>query len=283
MTELNAAEKESPGLSPEEWISMKKEEKAEFFRAADEAASKVFASGAELRNYLNMQGRLRYSAANTLVIYARCPGAAQVKGYDEWRRAGQSVLRGEKGIPMLEPSEYTGEDGNPRVGYNVKKVFDVSQTTADGRRPEPGKQDLNRLSGAVLRSTGLPLIASRLPKGECVRFDPGEKVMRVESGAGTDEKFFFAAAREAAHYGLFLENKDYKRDDAQFQADCAACLLCAENGADTSFAELKIPEEMKDREPGELRRELSEIIAAADCIRHSALEYMDRRRDDRCR
>lgn len=43
------------------------------------------------------------------------------------------IQKGAKSISILEPVEYAKKDGTTGISYNVKKVFDVSQT--NGKRP----------------------------------------------------------------------------------------------------------------------------------------------------
>ena len=38
------------------------------------------------------------------------------------------IQKGAKSISILEPVEYAKKDGTTGISYNVKKVFDVSQT-----------------------------------------------------------------------------------------------------------------------------------------------------------
>ncbi len=43
------------------------------------------------------------------------------------------VNKGAKSLSILEPVEYTKNDGSTGIAYNVKKVFDVAQTS--GKKP----------------------------------------------------------------------------------------------------------------------------------------------------
>ena len=66
-----------------------------------------------------------------LLILAQKPDATQLKDFDGWKDAGASIKRQQKGISILEPGEeYEREDGSIGTSYNVKRVFDISQTTA---------------------------------------------------------------------------------------------------------------------------------------------------------
>jgi DNA primase len=64
----------------------------------------------------------RYGFTNTLLIPAQRPAATDVRSYDDWKKQGRHVLRGETGIRILSRS------GKPR------SVFDIEQT--DGAAPE---------------------------------------------------------------------------------------------------------------------------------------------------
>ena len=75
----------------------------------------------------------RYSAANALLIYKQQPQATQLKEFRDWQEDGVKVSKGAKSLSILEPVEYAKKDGSTGIAYNVKKVFDVSQT--NGRRP----------------------------------------------------------------------------------------------------------------------------------------------------
>lgn len=99
---------------------------------ADNTAQKVVADGEQFRAFLNVQARFgRYSATNALLIYAQMPTATQLRDFDGWKSSGAFIKKQQKGISILEPGkEYEREDGTIGISYDVKKVFDISQTTA---------------------------------------------------------------------------------------------------------------------------------------------------------
>ncbi|MER6808131.1 toprim domain-containing protein [Spirillospora sp. NPDC000708] len=83
----------------------------------------------------------RYGFTNTLLIPAQRPAATDVRSYDDWKKQGRQVLRGETGIRILSRS------GKPRP------VFDIEQTDGAALElPEPastseGLARLARLTG----------------------------------------------------------------------------------------------------------------------------------------
>jgi antirestriction protein ArdC len=95
----------------------------------------------------------RYSLSNVLLILTQRPDATRVAGIRTWNRLGRRVRKGERGIAILAPCTYRGEqpaddsgrepDQSPaeppagaaprRVlrGFRIVHVFDVDQTDGD--------------------------------------------------------------------------------------------------------------------------------------------------------
>ena len=83
------------------------------------------------RNYLTTMSRFhRYSLNNVMLIHAQKPDATDLGEANFWRGRGGYIRKGESGILLMEPgNSYTRKDGSKGVGINVKRVFDISQTT----------------------------------------------------------------------------------------------------------------------------------------------------------
>ena len=123
-----------PRLSKEEYAEKKRAEKDGVYQLADEAAKEIVSSPEKFKAFLDTQSRLdRYSAVNALLIYKQYPQAVQLKDFDDWSKDNIKITKGAKSISILEPVEYAKRDGTTGISYNVKKVFDVSQT--NGKRP----------------------------------------------------------------------------------------------------------------------------------------------------
>ena len=91
--------------------------------------------GGLLQAYLDVQSRFDlYSVSNAILIAAQCPEATRLADFDSWKARGMYVRRGADAITILEPGkEYQRDDGSVGVSYNVRKVFDISQTRAAQR------------------------------------------------------------------------------------------------------------------------------------------------------
>lgn len=81
-----------------------------------------------------------YSEKNQHLIFCQFEEATRCAGFQQWKKEGRQVRRGEHGIKIFAPTKFTvkGEDGEPEKDENgdVKKkdgfvmvtVFDISQT-----------------------------------------------------------------------------------------------------------------------------------------------------------
>ena len=98
----------------------------DFYTLIELVKREVLDSETEYLKLLKVIGNnQRYDFLNQLSIYDRNPKAVACAGFDMWReRFHRTVMRGEKGIPILYESE-----GKPKIAY----VFDISQTVSIDR------------------------------------------------------------------------------------------------------------------------------------------------------
>ena len=114
----------------EAWAQQKREQRQELYNLIEEMSEKTLTDPSALSDYLHMQARLgKASVANTLLMIAQKPNATFISGFDDWQKRGRSVKRGEKAALVLEANgEYERPDGTMGVNFDVKRVFDISQT-----------------------------------------------------------------------------------------------------------------------------------------------------------
>ena len=68
----------------------------------------LYASGRYAEYLAAMSKFHRYSFGNALLILLQCPTASTVAGYNTWKKTfGRQVKRGEKGIQILAPCQFT--------------------------------------------------------------------------------------------------------------------------------------------------------------------------------
>ena len=256
---------ERPQLSPEEYVAKKKAEKDAVYQMIDDAATEIVNAPEKFRGYLDTQARMdRYSAANALLIYKQQPQATQLKDFRDWQEDGVKVNKGAKSLSILEPVEYTKNDGSTGIAYNVKKVFDVAQTS--GKKPAAPTLDRDPRKlvamGAFYKNEDQTLYIKR---------DIGDSVALCQ-----------CVAQELGHAQLAMNCEAYSRRDMGFSAVCVGYMLCRKFGVDVkNFAIDRIPEELAGKSPKEIRAELSKTRSAMSEIGSRVSEEIYRRRAER--
>jgi hypothetical protein len=257
----------APQLSREEYAAKMKAEREGVFALSDKAAQEVAADGGKFEQFLNAQARLdRYSAVNALLAFAQNPAASRLGDFDHWKRQSCSVRPGQKAISILEPREYTKDDGAPGMGYNVKKVFDISQVDTRKLRNTPppryGERQLLRalVDKAPVTITGVDELSGDLGAA----YDPETDTISVLKGMEFADSFR-AVAQELAFADL-TTGPDTQADP-HFSAHCASYLLCKKYGVDTKgFSFESAPDVLAGMNAQEVKGELSQIRDAAEDI-----------------
>lgn len=263
----NSSEQQSSQMSKEEYRIKKEQERADAYAMIDEGISDTLESPESFREYLDMQARMdRYSVANTLLIKKQLPEATQLKEFKDWAEAGVTVKRHQKSLMLLEPKEYTRQNGTIGVTYTVKRVFDISQTTARQNRRRERSNDPAKLIPALLETSPIDYDSvDSLPDPNAVAFYDNEKnVLLVKEGVGDSTKVFQAIAQELSLAEIAYNSETYDRNEALFPAVCASYMLCKKYGVDTADIPIdKMPAEWAKLENKEIREKLT---MARDCV-----------------
>ena len=252
-----------PRLSKEEYAEKKRAEKEAVYKLADEAVNEIVNDPEKFTAYLDTQSRMdRYSAVNALLIYKQLPNATQLKDYDDWSKENVRVSKGAKSISILEPVEYAKRDGTTGISYNVKKVFDVSQT--NGRKiPAPtANKDPKALITEMLDSSPVEVQScDELPYPNMAAFYNNDKqTLYIKRNTGDSVAVAQCVAQELGHAQLSINSDRYSRSDMGFSAVCIGYMLCKKYGVDTqNFAINRIPDDLKNKEPKDARAELSKM------------------------
>jgi len=254
-------------LDKEAYAAQKKEQREALFTLADEKTLDVAADPAMFVQYLDAQARLdRYSATNVLLVMAQKPGATQLGSFDHWKQQRCSVQSGQTGISILEPHRYPKEDGTTGTGYNVKKVFDVSQVDTRRLKPAPAPQCTERqlLAALVAASPVKVFGVDEMPDGGKMMIDPDSGAISVQRGIGfTDTFCCVAQGITAAH----LSGGPDTQMDTGFSAQCATYMLCKKYGVDTQgFDFSRADKVFSGQDAQAVKGELMQIRDAAEDI-----------------
>ncbi len=275
----------SPRLSKEEYAEKKRAEKEKVYQRIDDTAREVVSDPEKFKAFLDTQARVdRYSAANALLIYNQLPEAMQLKDFDDWGKDNVKIVKGAKSISIIEPVEYTRRDGTPGISYNVKRVFDVSQT--NGRKPPAPSvnRDPKALITTMLDASPVAVEATNeLPYPNMAAFYNNEKqTLFVKRGVGDSVAVAQCVAQELGHAQLSINSNTYSRRDMGFQAVCIGYMLCKKYGVDTqNFAIERIPAELANKEPKEIRAELSKMRNAMSEIHSRVSEELYKKKQER--
>ncbi len=250
----------------EAWAEKKQAERQSVYDLADTTAVSVSADGSKFQAYLDVQTRFsRYSATNVLLILAQKPEATQLKGFDGWKEAGASIKRQQKGISILEPGEeYERADGSIGTSYNVKRVFDISQTTSRAKvQPAISVDDRLLLKALISRSPVPMQTADDLPNHMGALYDHDQQVIFVHRGMDAAD-IFRSVSKELAHAEIAGMEKEYTRESAAFAAYSVSYMLCKEYGIDVGGYDFsRLPDSFRESDAQGVRAALSEIRDAA--------------------
>ena len=239
----------------EAWAQPKREQRQELYDLIEEMSEKTLTDPSALSDYLNMQARLgKTSVANTLLVVAQKPDATFIANYDDWQKRGRSVKRGENAALVLEANgEYERPDGTMGVNFDVKRVFDISQTygkTIRERTAPPIKTALK----AITTNVPVPVkLSEGISQSVGAMYSEKDKTIYVAKGV-EGNNLFFALSRELAraHSGANT-----------FVCDCAANVACLRYGVPAKYCD-RIPDEIAALESREKRSALN-IVRDAAC------------------
>lgn len=281
---LNNPNPEQSGgqLSKEEYAAKKQAERDAVFTVSDQAAMAVSCDGDKFQQYLDIQSKFdRYSTVNVLLIMAQKPEATRVGSFEFWKEKGGYVKPGQTAISILEPHEYTKEDGTTGTGYNLKKVFDASQVdTRKVKAPTPAPTYTDRqllqalISKAPVKIVGVDAMPDYAPKGQGAIFNLSSNEIFVQKGMEFKDTFQSVAQELAlAEIGRDPNNVP---DNPEFSAYSAAYILCKKYSVDTqNFSFTEAPYVLDGMDAQAVKGELAQIRNAAENIDRRMVKQLD--------
>lgn len=253
----------------EAWAEKKQAERKAVYELADSTALSVAGDGNRFRDYLDVQARFdRYSVTNALLILAQMPQATQVKDYNGWKDAGAYVKKRPQSISILEPgNEYQREDGSWATSYNIKRVYDVSQTNSRTKAQPNVALDDRLLLKALISRPPVPMqTVDELPNHMGAYYDHAQQIIFVRRGMAAQD-IFRSVSKELAHAEIAGMNPNYSQDSAAFAAYSASYMLCKEYGVDVSGYDFsRLPEQFRSGDAQSIRGALTQIRDAAGNI-----------------
>ena len=276
---FNSAPDEGQNMqfSKEEYTAKKQAEREMLYELSDGVAIDIAGDGGQFRQYLDVQTQFdRYSVVNALLILAQKPEATRLGDFDHWKEKGGYVKKDETGIFILEPKEYTKNDGTPGIGYNSKKVFDISQV--DTRKikitPPANFTDCQILAALISKAPVKISGVEELPDGKGAMTDPNTGEIYVLKNMGFDDTFRSVAQELGrCEIGMITEKAPV---NLSFAGYCTSYILCKKYGADTrDFSFDAAPTVLGGLEPQEIKQHLSIIRDAGENILSRMAKHLE--------
>lgn len=239
------------------WAEKKQAERGDVYAMIDAYVSEMGGSGEMFRTYLDVQARFdRYSVSNAVLIAGQYPDAVRLADFDTWRDSGVYVLKGEEAITILEPGrEYERDDGSTGTSYNVKKVFDISQTNSRQRVEPIVARDDRLLLKALMNNAPCGFeVSNELPEGVNVAYNAPDNIIQVRWGLDAST-IFRGLAQELAK--AHMDRGNISCESPDFAAYCVSYMLCRRNGVSVdNFSFDRLPEQYGQIDSRALRDEV---------------------------
>ena len=251
---------EDTPFNKEAWAAKKQAERESVYEMIDRYTDDMSSDGSLFQDYLDVQARFdRYSVNNAILVAAQRPEATKLASFDHWKESGVYVRRGEDAITILEPGkEYEKDDGSVGVSYNVKKVFDISQTNSRQQTVPSVVRDERLLLKALMNNAPCRFeISNELPEGTNMSYYSQDNTIRVRQGLDAPT-IFRGLAQELAYVHMIKGN--YTFANPSFALYSVSYMLCKRNGISTenfSFAEM--PDEYYQMDAKAIRAEVGAI------------------------
>lgn len=276
--EQEVREQNKQPFDMDEYIARKKAERDEAYGIIENATVKMHESGESFKSYLDVQAHFdRYSVSNAILIFAQYPDASgPMKTFEDWKRDKVSVAKGAKAITLLEPGkEYEREDGSKGVNYNVKKVFDITQTKDFKKTEHEISYDERTLLKSLITDAPCKMkINNEMAANINAIYKPDEKTIFVRQGM--DGPSIFQALTKELAQAHMDKGEGYRHSDNYITAYCVSYMLCKRYGVPANGYDFKsMPEKYTKMTTKEFRAELGKIRDVAGDISRDMNRVME--------
>lgn len=204
-------------ITPEErsaWAAKKQNQRDMAYSFIESQTMHVFSDPKNMNDHLKRQAVFgKMGVSNVLLVGAQRSDARELRSFDEWSKRDRTVMRGEKAIVILETKgEYTQEDGTTRSNFDLKPVFDVSQTYGKDLRSKqypPAKAVIK----ALLTKSEIPIEWNDHVKD--AQYNPDTNKIEANQRLDADQLLYSVSREYAIADGADL-----------FVAECVGITVC---------------------------------------------------------
>ncbi|MFQ9296822.1 MAG: hypothetical protein ACLR4X_00060 [Clostridia bacterium] len=259
---VNNATENKTTFDVAKWAEQKNERRQWAYQKQDEMAVEISQNPEMYKLYLDVQSKFpNYSVGNALLVAAQNPKVTQLKDAESWKKENINFSGKPTPIIILEPSNvYEKEDGTEVQGYDAKNVYDISDMRVK-RRLNTIPYTHENLMKAILSMSPVQVeIAQSIYNGKKVSFNLEKRTIEVLETADVKEILIGLIREIASVHSMTFENTELNK----FKNESVAYMVCKRYGVPlASFNFNKIPEELKNMDAQEIKRELSK---GAECL-----------------
>lgn len=269
---VNNVQSNKKEFNAEEWGKGKQQDREFAYNTQDEMATKITESGELYKTYLNVQSRFpTYSVGNALLVTAQNPKATQLKDAEGWKKDNINFAGKPNKIIILEQGDiYEREDGTEAQSFNPKNVYDISDMRVKRQlNTVPFSKESIMKSILSISPVEVRPVQNTSNANKLVNFNADERIIEVAERAEV-EQIISGLVREIASIHTLSFNESELNT---FKNESVAYMVCKRYGVSTKgFNFEKIPEELKQMTPQEIKAELGK---GRECFEILA-EGMDR-------
>lgn len=244
------------------WAEQKQADRDAVYEKIDLMAYAVNNDPKALDGCLDVMARFpNHSASNALLIFDQRPDATRIGDSKFWSEKGGKINKGERGMSILVPgNQYTRDDGSIGTFYEVKKVFDESQTSA--RKLLPRRYEMKNVIDSTAKAAPVSIQPLDDLQGEPAVYDHDSKTILLQIGL-TPDQAVRALFTEYAHAEFAQGKQSYDRDANFGKAELAATLLAKRYGMEAKVDGQATKLMPPDAEPKDIKASLNEICNAS--------------------
>lgn len=270
---VNNVQNQNQEFDKEQYAKDKQEKREWAFKTQDEMAEKITQDTELLKTYLEVQSVFdSKSVGNALLITAQNPKATQLRDARSWIESKIHIKRHPDKVTILEPREYTKEDGTLATSYDTIDLIDISQTQSKGRINTVPYTHESILKGILtIAPVEIQTTEYGTSNGKVVNFNVDKRIIEVNDTADTKDIIKGLINEVASIHMATFENTQIN----EFKNRCATYLTCKKYGIPTQNIEFSIPQELKEMSPQDIKAELGKAVECFQVIKDGIDRTMD--------
>ena len=246
------------------------EEKRQFYAVVSSNLARMAANPDLFMAYLNVQSHMpQSSVGNCMMLAIQCPSACNVKLATTWTEHGVKPLKGTRGIAIMVPTKkYTKKDGTIAQGYDLRRVFDVMQTTAgeDYIKQGPPRIQKRKVLRALMEYQQGAWQFHSVSEGEAAKYTIESQTITIRTHQAF-ETLFPALLKEVTCADLVL-GKNMSTDNAYLLSICVSYMLCHKYRIPTPNLILPSPTQIMGDNPEQYVVRLNQLVKTYRTMLH---------------